>query len=80
MVTKYQADAQQVIDDLFNEHLIPFKLVAQKVIEESPGEFRIPFYDSRLPSVTVEVGKDNGIKDQVRNAVLASAGDYMRSR
>ncbi|MGI9165663.1 MAG: hypothetical protein ACR2G5_04645 [Pyrinomonadaceae bacterium] len=80
MVPKYQADAQQVIDDLFNEHLIPFKLVAQKVIEVSPGEMRIPFYDSRLPSVTVEVGKDTGIKDQVRSAVLASAADYMRFR
>lgn len=70
MLRKYQANSQQVLDDLFNEKLIPFKLVAQTVAQESSGEFRISFYDSRLHSVVVEVGKGNSIKDQVRAAVL----------
>ena len=55
MFRKYQADSQRALDELFNERLIPFKLVAQKLAEESPGEFRILFYDSRMHSVVVEV-------------------------
>ena len=43
MLRKHQADSQQVLNDLFNEKLIPFKLVAQKVAEEGQGEFRIHF-------------------------------------
>ena len=70
MLRKYQADSQQVLDDLFKEKLIPFKLVAQKVAEEGPGEFRILFYDSRMHSVVVEVENNHSIKDQVRAAVL----------
>ncbi len=74
MLRKCQADAQQVLNDLFNEKLIPFKLVAQKVTDEGCGEFRIHFYDSRLHSVVVIVGKDTSIKDQVRIAVLLRVG------
>ncbi len=70
MLRKLQAETQQVLDNLFNEHLIPFKVVAQKIIEESPGEYRIHFYDSRLHSVVVEAGKDASIKEQVRSGVL----------
>jgi hypothetical protein len=70
MLRRYQADSQQVLDDLFNKRLIPFKLVAHKVAAESPGEFRIRFYDSRLHSVLVEGEKNHSIKDQVRTAVL----------
>jgi hypothetical protein len=70
MLRKYQADSQQVLDDLFNERLIPFKLVAQTVAQEIPGKFRIRFYDSRLHSVVVEGKRNHSIKDQVRAAVL----------
>jgi hypothetical protein len=70
MLRKYQADAQQVLDDLTSERLIPFKLVAHKVTEETGTELRIHFYDSRLHSVIVESGRDLSIKDQVRAAVL----------
>ena len=70
MLREYQADAQQVLDDLLSQRLIPFSLVAHKVTEESRTEFRIHFYDSRLHSVIVDVGKNISIKDQVRAAVL----------
>ncbi len=70
MLTKYQADAQPALDTLYREHLIPFRLQAQKVTEESPGEFRIHFYDSRLHSVLIDVKKESSIGDQVRAAVL----------
>jgi hypothetical protein len=70
MWRNYQTDSQQALDDLFNERLIPFKLVAHAVAQESPGEFRICFYDSRLHSVVVSGEKNHSIKHQVRTAVL----------
>ena len=75
MLRKYQSDSQQVLDDLFNEKLIPFKLEAHKVTAESPGEFRICFYDSRLHSVVVDARESNSIRDQVRAAVLLGLSD-----
>ena len=34
---------QETVDELFNEHLIPFKLVAYKVNADAPGEYVVPF-------------------------------------
>ena len=70
MLNKYRADTQQVLDDLYREHLIPFKLIAQQVTRESPREFRIRFYDSRLHSVVVETDQTARLEEQVRSAVL----------
>jgi len=70
MLSKYRTDTQQVLDNLYNEHLIPFKLVAHNVTQEGSREFRISFYDSRLHSVVVEAGQAAPIADQVRVAVL----------
>jgi len=78
MLRKYQADAQQVLDDLTSERLIPFKLVAHKVTEETGTELRIHFYDSRLHSVIVEGGKEISIKDQVRAAVLLRVSKFSK--
>ncbi len=71
MLRNYRADTQQVLDDLYNQHLIPFKLIAQKVTMESPRELRVRFYDSRLHSVVVEIGNNRpALEHQVRAAVL----------
>ena len=70
MLRKYQADSQQILDDLFHQRLIPFKLVAHTVTQKCPGEFRIHFYDSRLHSVVVGGEKNQSIEHQVRTAVL----------
>jgi len=78
MLRKYQADAQQVLDDLTSERLIPFKLVAHKVTQENRTELRIHFYDSRLHSVIVEGGKEISIKDQVRAAVLLRVSKFSK--
>jgi len=70
MLSKYQSEAQQALDDLFKEDLLPFQLTAHKVTEENRGEIRIHFYDSRLHSVILELQKPVSIKRQLREAVF----------
>ena len=71
MLRKYQADSQQALDNLFDDKLIPFKLVAQKVTDERHGEFTVHFYDSRLHSVNIVLNKGSSFVDQIRTAVLS---------
>jgi hypothetical protein len=70
MFSKYQAEAQQALDDLFEEDVLPFKLIAHKVTAENYGEIRVHFYDSRLHSIVLEVQKPISIKKQLREAVF----------
>ena len=70
MLQKYQAESQQVLDQLYDEKLLPFRLEARSLTAEGPDEFEIHFYDSRLHSVVVEVAQGGSIHDQVRAAVL----------
>lgn len=70
MLSKYQSEAQQALDDLFREDLLPFQLTAHKVTEENRGQIRIHFYDSRLHSIILELQKPVSIKRQLREAVF----------
>lgn len=70
MLSKYQAEAQQALDDLFDEDVLPFKLIAHKVTGENYSEIRVHFYDSRLHSVILEPRKPVSIKKQLREAVF----------
>lgn len=70
MLSKYKADAQQVVNYLFADHLIPFQLSAHKVTDEGSCEYRIHFYDSRLHSIIINSGVTTPIKQQVKSAVL----------
>lgn len=70
MLSKFQTDTQEVLDDLTNEKLMPFKLVARRVTEENRSEVRIHFYDSRLHSIVVAVRNKTSIKEQMREAIL----------
>ena len=63
---------QTTLDDLNREHLIPFKLTAHGVTADGPGNYVVPFYDSRIHSFEFS-WKDDGalsFKDVVRSAVL----------
>jgi len=64
------ARAQETLDELLSEHLIPFELTAQKVNADGTGEYEVPFYDSRIHSIRFSC-KDGGFfKEAVRAAVL----------
>ena len=62
--------AQQILDELFAESLIPFKLFARVV--ESIGEevYIVRFHDSRLYSVDVSWQRGQTFSSVFRTAIL----------
>jgi hypothetical protein len=65
-----KADAQQALDELFSENLLPFKLSARAVEVIGLQEYIIRFYDSRMNSVLVSWYEGLSFKDICRTAVL----------
>ena len=65
-----EVEAQQVLDELLNEKLIPFALNVGK-ITKGIGEYTILFYDSRIHSARVPLTRGHSFRDLVRSAVLA---------
>ncbi len=63
-------DAQQTLDELFAERLIPFKLSAHLVDSLGLEEYIVRFHDSRLHSVDVSCPAGGSFKEVVRAAVL----------
>ena len=63
--------AQQALNELLEEGLLPFVLTVEKLTVISPVQFRINFHDSRVNSIEVFwVENDRSFKDVVRAAVL----------
>ena len=65
-----QYEAQQALDELFSEHLLSFKLFADRVEPIGLQEYIIHFHDSRLNSVIVSWYPGLSFKDVCRTAVL----------
>ena len=61
---------QETLDELLIQRLIPFSLTAQRVKRDGPGEYEIPFYDSRLHSIRFCLRIGYSFKEVVRAAVL----------
>jgi hypothetical protein len=61
---------QETLDELFSERLIPFALTAHKVNADGTGEYVVPFYDSRIHSVSFSWRAGGSFKEIVRAAVL----------
>lgn len=66
-----RAQAQQVLNDLFTQQLIPFELTAYEVSAISPGEYLVTFNDSRIHSSRFSWKEGENFKGIVRAAVLA---------
>ena len=64
-----EAEAQQVLDELWSEKLIPFALNIGKITRAS-SEYTLYFYDSRIPTASVPVIAGHSFKEMVRAAVL----------
>lgn len=69
MLEVCQLEAQQVLDELWSQELLPFQLTAEKISKE-PDEYTIHFFDSRMRSVCVPRAIDSPFKSLVRTAVL----------
>jgi len=65
-----EAEAQQVLDELWSEKLIPFALNVGK-ITKAPGEYTIHFFGSRIHSAVVPLRKGHSFRKLVWSAVLA---------
>jgi hypothetical protein len=64
-----EAEAQQVLDELWSEKLIPFALNVGK-ITKGPDEYTIAFHDSRIRTAYIPLTRDQSFREMVRSAVL----------
>lgn len=70
MLEDQKVDAQETLDELFSENLIPFRLVAHSLESVGSEEYIVRFRDSRLPSVDISWPEEKCFKDVFRAAVL----------
>ena len=70
MLDEQKEEAQQALDELFNEDLIPFELSAKQLESIGSEEYIVRFQDSRLPSVDISWHRGQCFKDVFRTAVL----------
>ncbi len=64
------AEAQQILDELFREQLLPFKLSARQVESIGGEEYIVRFYEARLPSVDISWSAGQCFKGVFRTAIL----------
>ncbi len=65
-----EAEAQQVLNELWSEKLIPFALKVEK-ITKAPGVYTIHFHGSRILPTLIIMTKGHSFRNLVRSAVLA---------
>jgi hypothetical protein len=65
-----EAEAQQVLDELWSEKAIPINLTVGKLTKD-PGRYTIHFHDSRIRTAHIPLTEKHSFKDMVREAVLA---------
>jgi hypothetical protein len=71
VLDEQKAEAQQALDELFTEGLLPFELSAQVIEAIGSEEYIVRFHDSRLRTVDISCRSDQSFKDVFRAAVLA---------
>ena len=64
-----KANVQKVLNELWNERLIPFPLTVGKLTKEN-DEYTIHFHDSRISTAQFLVTEGHSFRDEVRAAVL----------
>ncbi len=70
-IENIRSKVQVTLDELIREHLIPFKLTAYAISADGPGNYVVPFYDSRIHSFRFSwTGEGSSLKEVVRAAVL----------
>jgi len=65
-----EAEAQQVLDELWSEKVLPFELHVGK-LTKGMGEYTIHFHDSRIRTARVQLTNGQSFRDMVKDAVLA---------
>ena len=70
MLEDEKVEAQEALDELFSEQILPFELSARQLETTGVRECQVRFYDSRLHSVDVSWLKGHRFKEAFRAAVL----------
>jgi hypothetical protein len=70
MLEDQKVEAQQVLDELFREGLLPFELFARQLVPTGTRDCQVLFHDSRLHSVKVSYLKAQRFRNVFRAAVL----------
>jgi hypothetical protein len=70
MLEDQKVEAQQVLNELFSQHRIPFKLTAQRVESVGVHDYIVLFQDSRLYSVDVAWNEGEKFKDVFCESLL----------
>jgi hypothetical protein len=69
MLEDQKANVQKVLDQLWNEQLVPFALSVGKITKDS-DEYTIHFHNSRISTAQVSLSDGQPFTDGVRAAVL----------
>jgi hypothetical protein len=69
MPENQKASVQKVLDELWNEQLIPFVLTVGKITKDY-NEYTLHFHDSRIHTAHVLITESQPFRDLVRAAVL----------
>jgi hypothetical protein len=64
-------EAQQTLDELYMEGLLPFRLSAHKVEFLGMNEYIVRFYDSRLNSLDLSLRRDEVFRAVFRATLLS---------
>ena len=70
MINDQKLEAQQVLDGLLKEGLIPFKLRVGSMIEEHFSYYVVQFYDSRIRALNFSWQEGEPFREIFRTAVL----------
>ena len=73
-----ETEAQQVLDELWQEKLVPFVLNVGKIINDM-GEYTIHFHDSRIFTARFPITESISFREMVRTAVLARVAQLVGS-
>ena len=69
MPENQKLNVQKVLDELWNEQLIPFVLTVGKITKDD-NEYTLHFHDSRIRTAHILVSEGHPFIDLVRAAVL----------
>jgi hypothetical protein len=70
VLDQHKAEAQQVLDDLLRERLIPFTLTVGSMLDQGSSLCKVDFYDSRMRFAEFSWAEGQSFKDVFRAAVL----------
>lgn len=74
MFEDHKTEAQQILEELYGEGALNFKLFACQVEHLGGGDCIVRFHDSRLHSIDLRWCEGQSFKDVFRTAVLERLG------